>query len=88
MTVQAVRQFTDIGVTLGTITIDRRSGIVVSVLLRHKGVTLGTITAGGHILVTLVTEPLLISSRLVVASCDVFTVTLGAVCCGKCRTRH
>ncbi len=58
---QAIRQDPNAGVALGAVSGQRWSRLVMFILLRHKVVTLRTVTAGGHTDVALITEPLLSS---------------------------
>ena len=51
---------------------------MVLVLLRDEGVTLGTITAGGHADMALITQPLLSGARLMVLVGNVAAMALSA----------
>lgn len=63
---QTLGQLTDTGMALGTVTALSGNCLMVRILLRHKGMTLGTVATGGHPDVTLVTEPLLVGCRRMV----------------------
>jgi len=64
---EAVRKVPDIGVTLCAVAGNGGSRVMMAILLRNKGVAGRTITVGGDTLVTLVTQPLRIELRLMMA---------------------
>jgi len=87
MAAEAIGQFTRIGMTFGTVTIGSIKRLMMGILLRHERMTCRTITAGGDTLVTLVTQPLRIELRLMVACRYIRAMARIAIpWCGKRRT--
>lgn len=66
VTTETICKVANVGVALGAVTGGCIQGVMMCVLLRHKGMTRRAITVGGYSLMTLVTQALRIKLALVV----------------------